>query len=69
MDKCSNTYLTEDKQKFLGSCRNLNFECLDFVDKKTCDKYNGYTWSQKTCMENIDFPVIYKEYDHYLLNE
>jgi len=69
MDKCSNKYVTNKKQPFLGSCRNLNFECLDFIDKGTCDKYSGYTWSHKTCMENIDFPITYKEYDHYLLNE
>lgn len=68
-DKCSNSYVDENKQPYLGSCRNLNFECLDFVNKKTCDKYTGYTWSQKTCMENINFPTFYKEYDHYLLNE
>ena len=68
-DKCSNTYLDKNKQPYLGSCRNLNFECLDFVPKKTCDKFKGYTWSIKTCMNNIDFPVTYKENKHYLLNE
>ena len=68
-DKCSNSYLSKDGQVYLGSCRNLNFECLDFVDKKTCAKYPGYTWSNKTCMENIKFPVKYKESKHYLLNQ
>jgi len=68
-DKCSSKYLDENKQPYLGSCRNLNFECLDFVDKKTCDKYPGYKWSIKTCMDNIKFPIKYKDNKHYLLNE
>ena len=68
-DKCSSKFLDENKQPYLGSCRNLNFECLDFVDKKTCDKFPGYTWSHKTCMDNIKFPIIYKENKHYLLDE
>ena len=56
-----------NKKPYLGSCRDRNFECLDFIDKKTCDKYKGYTWSTKTCMENIKFPVTYTKYKHYLL--
>ena len=68
-DKCSSSYLDENGQAYLGSCRNLNFECLDFVNKETCDKYPGYTWSNKTCMENIKFPIKYKESTHYLLNQ
>ena len=38
----------------LGSCRNVNKECIDFVDKNYCDKYN-MKWSNKTCNENLDF--------------
>ena len=68
-DKCSRKYLDENKQPYLGSCRNLNFECLDFIDKKTCDKYPIYKWSIKTCMDNIKFPIKYKDNKHYLLNE
>jgi hypothetical protein len=45
----------------LGSCKHYNFECIDFVDKETCDKYNDqmppdplnrkitFTWSNKPC--------------------
>ena len=67
-DKCSNSYIDENKLPYLGSCRNLNFECLDFMNKKSCDKYPNYTWSTKTCMQHINFPIKYKENNHYLLN-
>lgn len=45
----------------LGSCQHHDFECIDFVDKNTCDKYNEmmpidplnrkiqFTWSNKPC--------------------
>ena len=45
----------------LGSCQHYNFECIDFVDKETCNKYNdkmppdplnrkiNFTWSNKPC--------------------
>ena len=45
----------------LGSCQHYDFECIDFVDKETCDTYNermpkdplnrkiGFTWSNKPC--------------------
>ena len=45
----------------LGSCKHYNFECIDFVDKETCDNYNNkmpsdplnrkitFTWSNKPC--------------------
>tara|TARA_B110000879_G_C10993602_1_gene440288 strand:+ start:462 stop:878 length:417 start_codon:yes stop_codon:yes gene_type:complete len=39
----------------LGSCRNVNHECFDFINKKTCDKYN-MRWSSVPC----NMPIIYK---------
>jgi len=45
----------------LGSCQHYNFECIDFVDKETCNKYNEqmppdplnrkitFNWSNKPC--------------------
>jgi hypothetical protein len=38
----------------IGSCRNFNKECIDFVDKNFCDKYN-MTWSNKTCQHPLEF--------------
>lgn len=37
-----------DNSIFLGSCKNNNLECFDFIDKKTCDDYK-LTWSNKPC--------------------
>jgi|UniRef100_A0A6C0EDQ9 hypothetical protein len=39
---------------YLGSCRNTNKECIDFVDKNFCDHYK-MTWSNKTCHDKLDF--------------
>lgn len=59
-------YILNDKQQLyinddnkceinnIGSCRNFNKECLDFVDKDFCNKYN-MTWSNKTCHHPLDF--------------
>lgn len=34
----------------LGSCsHNNNKECIDYIDKKTCDKYKDMIWNNKTC--------------------
>ena len=45
----------------LGSCQHYNFECVDFIDRETCNKYNKlmpstrlnrnitFTWSNKPC--------------------
>ena len=48
----SNDFCNENKN--IGSCRHINKECIDFVDKQLCDKYN-MTWSNKTCNEALDF--------------
>jgi len=59
-----NAYILDDKQQInygdnckkenIGSCRNINKECIDFVSKDFCDKYN-MTWSNKTCQHPLDF--------------
>jgi hypothetical protein len=40
-----------DIQK-LGSCRNGYNECIEFVDKEFCNKYN-MLWSNQTCNDPI----------------
>jgi len=50
-EKCSN------KNKIIGSCRNINKECIDFVDKEFCDKYK-MVWSNKTCHDPLDYNWI-----------
>jgi hypothetical protein len=45
--------------KLLGSCRNINKECIDFVDKEYCDKYH-MTWSIKTCRDPLEYKWIDK---------
>jgi hypothetical protein len=40
--------------KIIGSCRNSNKECVDFVTNEFCDKYN-MIWNKKTCNEPLDY--------------
>jgi len=49
----SNT-MCNNKATSIGSCRWVNKECIDFVDKKFCDKYK-MTWSDKTCHDPLNF--------------
>lgn len=42
------------KKNYLGSCRNINKECVDFVDKNFCDKYK-MTWSNLTCNDSLPY--------------
>ena len=43
-NKCNNV------ESDLGSCSyNNNKECIDYIDKKTCDKYKDMIWHNKTC--------------------
>jgi hypothetical protein len=51
-----------DNNNILGSCRNNNKECIDFVTKDFCDKYNKYNeynksmiWSNKTCQDSLEY--------------
>ncbi len=51
----SNKHCVDNQSEALiGSCRNINKECVDFVDKKFCDNYK-MKWSSKTCHEPLDF--------------
>lgn len=43
--------------KKIGSCRNINKECIDFVDKDFCDKYR-MTWTSKTCHQPLEFTWV-----------
>lgn len=47
------------ENKIIGSCRFVNKECIDFVTKDYCDKYN-MTWSDKTCHNQLDFQWVDK---------
>jgi hypothetical protein len=47
----------------LGSCRTNSHECIDFVNKSFCDKYN-MVWSKQTCND----PIEYKFNDTITLN-
>jgi len=49
----SNNFCSEKTNK-LGSCRNINKECIDFVDKDFCDKYR-MKWSSKTCHQPLEY--------------
>ena len=40
----------------LGSCRNMNFECIDFVDKTFCDN-KRMTWSELTCNNSLPYSL------------
>jgi len=66
-DNCNhNKYISNNNQQLyindnnkcnidnIGSCRNYNKECIDFVDKNFCDKYD-MIWSNKTCHNSLDF--------------
>jgi hypothetical protein len=48
-----------NNQNKIGSCRNINKECIDFVDKQYCDKYK-MIWSNKTCQNNLEYKWIDK---------
>ena len=39
----------------LGSCRNINNECINFVDKQFCDKISGMVWSEKSCNNPLEY--------------
>lgn len=47
----------------LGSCRNIGFECVDFITKKDCD-LQGMTWSKLTCQEQLPITIKYPSFDN-----
>lgn len=53
-DQCIETTNQNHSSKSLGSCRLNSKECVDFVTKEYCDKYN-MTWSPKTCHDQLDY--------------
>ena len=55
-NKWSNKFCSNTEQK-IGSCRNINKECIDFVDKEFCDKYR-MKWTSKTCNQPTDYTWI-----------
>ena len=55
---CSNT---KNKEPIIGSCRNINFECKDFITKKECDKFK-MRWSDVPCHQPIKFPMRLSTY-------
>lgn len=44
-----------EQNSIIGSCRLINNECIDFVDKEFCDKYPNMIWSKKTCNNPLQF--------------
>jgi hypothetical protein len=48
----------KDSLNKIGSCRNINKECIDFVSKDYCDKYK-MVWSKETCHTML--PYIWKD--------
>ena len=58
----SNNNCSADEEKnmqSIGSCRNMNKECIDFVDKSYCDKAR-MTWSELTCSNSLPYKWIDK---------
>lgn len=53
---CTN-FANSANSKQIGSCRNINKECIDFVDKDFCDKYR-MKWSNKTCHNPLEFTWV-----------
>ena len=45
--------------RILGSCRNINKECIDFVTKEYCDNYK-MTFYNKTCRDPLPYIWIDK---------
>ena len=56
-NRWSNSKCSADKSN-IGSCRNVNKECIVFVTKEYCDQYR-MEWSDKTC--NNPLPFVWKD--------
>ena len=52
--KCKKPDHSKDNN-ILGSCKNINFECKDFMTSKECKKYN-MEWTDKTCYTKYQKP-------------
>lgn len=44
----------------IGSCRNINKECIDFVTKEYCDHYK-LVWNKNTCQYSIPYVWVDRE--------
>lgn len=52
-DKSIKNFCSKEHLK-IGSCKRLNFECSEFINKKTCDKFSNMEWFPDTCEIMID---------------
>ena len=73
----SNNYCSNNlDEQILGSCRRDNFECVDFIDKNTCNSFNNgialpimkekntkLEWNKEICNLPVYKPIIYDEYN------
>ena len=60
-DKCSKPETQEES--YLGSCRRLNFECIDFIPEKACKEIPNTRWSTKTCTDKLLYPITFLPYE------
>lgn len=60
-NKCKKPDIINDTD-ILGSCRNINFECKDFMTNKECAKFN-MEWTDKTCYTKYQKPFRVEEYN------
>lgn len=51
-----------NSDNMLGSCKNINFECKDFIPQKNCKKFN-MEWTDKTCQTPYQKPFKIKPYE------
>ena len=56
----NNNMCKKTDKKYIGSCRNINFECKDFVSPLECKKYN-MEWSNKTCSSPYRKPITIED--------
>lgn len=70
-DYCKNNL----NNQVIGSCRRDNFECIDFIDKDSCNYFNtgggippnkeinkNVEWSNKTCNLPLHKTILYVDY-------
>jgi len=48
-----------NQDNMLGSCKNINFECKDFIPQKECKKFR-MEWTDKTCQTPYQKPFKIK---------
>jgi len=55
----SNCQQPETNKEILGSCKNVNFECKDFMTKEECQKFN-MEWYKDSCQAKYNKPFQIK---------